>query len=562
MTYPKRHTGRPVFCASALAAFASVCAPALASEEDLKAEIRALKEQLRRVERRLDAQSQSPKQTQRAVERVAEAKSKVAKGPDEEPPPPTFFVFKNVKITPGGFFEFATIHRDHYIGADLATPFGNIPYPNNPTAHTDETRFTARRSRFILGTDADLDSVTHVKMYLATDFLSDAQTGTLTQSDSWNLRWRELYLKLDRSDLGSHISLGQMYTLASMNSRGTTPDTFITPPVIDDQYMPGYTWARQVGVRWSQNLPCFFQYAFALEQPFTSFSGGIPGIAINNLVAPIPSNGVSQVLVTPYLPGAFQQIPVGGSLFNNANPISFNDVPDLITKIAWDPDLFGHAVHLEGGGMLRKFSDHVFGGNHDVWGGSGFAGLIVEVIPKWLDFQASGISGLGVSRYGSANQSIPDVTFNWRGGLAPIPERQAMIGLTAHPTPATDVYVFAGGEFAGANYAWARYGRTPFVPAGLYSFGYGNPAFVNTGCNFEGATTVTYGLPGACVGMTKDVRQITTGFWHNFYDGPAGKLRFGAQYAYTIRDSFPGVGGAFKGTENMIFTSLRYYPFN
>ena len=34
------------------------------------------------------------------------------------------------------------------------------------------------------------------------------------------------------------------------------------------------------------------------------------------------------------------------------------------------------------------------------------------------------------------------------------------------------------------------------------------------------------------------------------------------QYSYTIRDSFQGIGGAFKGTENMFFTSLRYYPFN
>ena len=101
-------------------------------------------------------------------------------------------------------------------------------------------------------------------MYLATDFLSDAQTGTLTQSDSWNLRWRELYFKVDRSRLRRRISCaGQMYTLISMNSRGTTPDTFITPPVIDDQYMPGYTWSRQVGIRLSKDLPYDFQYAIS-----------------------------------------------------------------------------------------------------------------------------------------------------------------------------------------------------------------------------------------------------------------------------------------------------------
>ena len=113
-----------------------------------------------------------------------------------------------MKITPGGFFEFATLHRDRNMDSDLATPFGNIPYANAVTSHQDETRFTARRSRFILSTDADLDNVTHAKMYLATDFLSDAQTGTLTQSDSWNLRWRELYFKVDRSDIGAAFRRG------------------------------------------------------------------------------------------------------------------------------------------------------------------------------------------------------------------------------------------------------------------------------------------------------------------------------------------------------------------
>ena len=55
-----------------------------------------------------------------------------------------------------------------------------------------------------------------------------------------------------------------------MNSRGTTPDTFITPPVIDDQYMPGYTWSRQVGLRLSKDLPYNLQYAFGAEMPYTS----------------------------------------------------------------------------------------------------------------------------------------------------------------------------------------------------------------------------------------------------------------------------------------------------
>jgi hypothetical protein len=574
---------------SAAALLVSFCAPALATDDDTKAEIRMLKEQLRKLERKLDAQAQAQKETQREVSTVV--KTKAAAGPatqpffgpvykgeapaDGGPLWPSAFYFKNVTITPGGFFEFAPIYRDHYIGADLATPFGVIPYANNPTSHEGETRFSSRRSRFILQTDADLDQITHARMYLATDFLSDAQTGTFTQSDSWNLRWRELYLKLDRQDFGAdwatHFALGQMYTLFSLNSRGTTPDTFLTPPVIDDQYMPGYTWARQTGLRISQNFTKEFQVAYGAETSYTSWPGGsLPALAVNGTIAPVPANGVSQTLPGVYFPGAYLQAPVSGSLYNSINNITWSHVPDQIVKAAWDPDLLGHSLHVEGGGILRQFEDRTFGGNHSVWGGGGFASVIIEVFPKWLDFQASGASGRGISRYGASDQSIPDVAFNWTGGLNPIHERQVMAGFTAHLDKATDVYIFAGGEFAAPSWSDARFPKgapisLPFLGAATaYAFGYGNPAFVNSGCNFEGATPSAspYGTFGSCVGQTKDVRQVTTGIWHNFYDGPAGKIRVGAQYAYTVRDSFQGFGGAFKGNENMIFGSFRYYPFN
>ena len=542
---------------SSAAALASFCVPAFATDAETKAEIRALKEQLRRLENRLEAQAQTQKKTQQQVERVAAVKGKavagqpadhVAVGTDDGAPWPSAFYFKAVKVTPGGFFEFGTVHRDHFIGADLATPFGQIPYQNNPTAHSDETRFTARRSRFILQTDADLDEATHVREYLAADFLSAAQTATLTQSDSFNFRFRELYMKLDRNDYGLHFSAGQAYSLVGLNSRGTTVDTFLTPPVIDDQYMPGFTWSRQPGVRLSKDLPYNTQIAIGAEAAYTNFT--TPAYSVNGLTAPYPGTG---------LPGAYNQLPVSGSLYNSVNAVTFNDVPDLITKASWDPDFAGHAVHLEGGGILRNLNDRTYGGNHDQWAGGAVAGVIVSIIPKWLDFQASGMSGNGIGRYGAA--SLADATFNWQGGPQAIHERQVMIGLTAHVTPQTDIYAFAGGEFAASSYGYANYGKNPYgLPAGLFSFGYGNPTAVNVGCNFEGAASS--GSIMSCVGQTKDVRQVTGGIWHNFYDGPAGKVRVGAQYSYTVRDSFQGIGGAYKGTENMFFTSLRYYPFN
>ena len=213
-----------------------------------------------------------------------------------------------------------------------------------------------------------------------------------------------------------------MYTLFSLNSRGTTPDTFLTPPVIDDQYMPGYTWARQTGLRISQNFTKEFQVAYGAETSYTSWPGGsLPALAVNGTVAPVPANVVSQTLPGVLLPGAYLQAPVGGSLYYNGNNISFSHVPDQIVKAAWDPEFYGHSIHVEGGGILRQFTDRTYGGNHDVWGGGGFASVVVQVVPKWLDFQASGISGSGISRYGACEPVHPGRGLQLDGRLKPDP---------------------------------------------------------------------------------------------------------------------------------------------
>jgi hypothetical protein len=556
---------------SSIAVFAS-CAPAFAAADaETKAEIRALKEQLKRLEQRLESQAQSQRQTERKVERVEQAAVAAPPGgplrlvSKDGVPWPSAFYYKAVTITPGGFFEFAAVERSRFIGADIATPFQNIPYYNNLASYGNEYRFSARRSRFTMQTDADLDAVTHVKMYLATDFLGAGQTANLNQSNSFNFRFRELYAQVDRSDFGGfHVMAGQAYSLIGLNSKGTLANTFLTPPVIDDQYMPGFTWARQPGIRLSKDITPDLQVAFSAEQSATTFI--LPASDVFGHVAPCVANANLSIGGTGgiagsgcsagTIPGIFNVGPVGGSLSNALNETTTNRIPDLITKAAWDPTFFDRHIHVEVGGMLRDFSDQVYWAQHSVWGANIEAGVIIPIVPKWLDFQFSGVSGNGNGRYGAAQ--INDSTFTWTGGAQPIHERQVMVGLTAHVTPQTDVYVFAGGEFASANFDFVKVAAQPKfgIAAGTYSYGYGNPAYNNIGCNWVGPPSLT------CVGNIKDVRQLTGGFWHNFYDGPAGKIRVGAQYSYTVKDSFQGVSGAYRGTESMFFTSLRYYPFN
>ena len=74
--------------------------------------------------------------------------------------------------------------------------------------------------------------------------------------------------------------------------------------------------------------------------------------------------------------------------------------------------------------------------------------------------------------------------------------------------------------------------------------------------------------------------QVTGGMWDKVYKGSFGEVRVGLQYSYSQRDVFrtqanvatvqgglpqtlAQQNGVFspKATQNMLLTSLRYYPF-
>jgi hypothetical protein len=199
----------------------------------------------------------------------------------------------------------------------------------------------------------------------------------------------------------------------------------------------------------------------------------------------------------------------------------------------------------------------MYWGNHSVWGGGGGGSVVVEVMPKLLDFQASGMAGRGIGRYGAGN--LPDSATSITGAPLPIAERFLLLGFTLHATPQTDLYVFAGGEFQGPRTQFGLFGKTLMVG------GYGNYLYNNLGCELEAPSN--YGLANpatlntTCTGQTKSMRELTGGAWHTFYQGDFGKVRVGVQYAYSQRDGFFGIGGAPKGNVNSVYTTFRYYPF-
>ncbi len=323
----------------------------------------------------------------------------------------------------------------------------------------------------------------------------------------------------------------------TLNSKGITPRNEVTPPQIDAQYVPGFAWARQPGVRIAADfLDHKLWIAASAENPQTTFytngtPAGVPG------VGGVPTAGGAAPL-----PASLVYNITGGSGFNNANTLSLNHIPDFVGKVAYEDTIGGHVVHIEAFGIYRSFYDRVNGVNDDESGG-GFGGsLNLQVVPKVLDAQISGLEGKGIGRYGSSQ--LPDATFDSGGGIRPIHEYMLLAGATLHATPLLDIYGFAGEEIEDANV---------YTTATGAAYGYGNPLYTNAGCLTEGSSV--------CVGNTHSIKQATVGLWQKLYVGPFGRAQVGAQYSYTERQAFGGVGGAPLAKQSMGFVSFRYYPF-
>lgn len=516
------------------------------SEAALRSEVRQLRERVDALEAELkeqaagqqDLKAQAEAAQARADQSAATAQAAQAKLDNEiirlpttvqteiaAAPPPDKFRIKGLSITPGGFVEAAGIFRSRNIAADISSSFNAIPYDNVPAAHMQETRFSARQSRLSLLVEGDPYPQTHLAMYGEFDFQAGAQTANSNESNSFNPRIRHLYGTIDWDDWGLHLLAGQNWSLVTMNTKGITPRNELPPAVIDGQYVPGFVWARQPQLRLTKNFGKQLWLAASLENPQTTFFtvGTGPGAGT------LPSN-------------ATFTIPAGSG-FASTNTLSLNHVPDVVLKAAYEGPVGEIPLHLEVFGLFRDFYVRQAGSNADAQGGGFGGGAVVSVIPKVLDLQVSGLIGYGVGRYGTAQ--LPDATLDPAGHVRPMHEDMILAGATWHATSDLDLYLFAGRE--------ESKGKAMTGPTGL-AFGYGNPAYVNLGCFVEGP-------PVVCNGNTREINQVTAGFWHKPYQGDFGHIQWGAQYSYTRREAFDGVGGAPTADAHMVFTSFRYYPY-
>src|SRR5579872_7035173 len=257
-------------------------------------EIQDLKARLKQLEKRLDTQA---KVTQQVVRQ--QAAYPAASGPYSPPMPwDKKFHLNGITITPGGFLAMEGKYASKSSIGDFSPAFGSIPESNSILSRTQEMRFTARQSRLSLLVEGAVNPDVLVSGYGEFDFLSSGTTPNSNESNSYQPRVRHLYLTVDWKEEGVHLLAGQTWSLLTLSTKGITPRNEDIPLTIDGQYVAGFNWARQPGIRLVKNFGDSFWLAASAEMPQTTgctggfFPGGGGAVGAATPVTAVAGNGV------------------------------------------------------------------------------------------------------------------------------------------------------------------------------------------------------------------------------------------------------------------------------
>jgi hypothetical protein len=490
---------------------------------------------------------------------------------------PATLHYKGVNITPGGFAAFEGVWRQHSVNSDINTPFNSIPMPSANEGHVSELNFSGRQSRLSVLVAGDAGSY-KLSGYWEMDFLGTGTSSNNNQSNSYVMRQRQIWGQFATPG-GFTVTGGQMWSLVTEDARGEDPRTEIQPLTIDSQYLVGYSWERQPGIR--------------IEQRFGDYKTGAVTLAASAEQAQITSFTAAGPIPTEFFFGGIGQ---NGGLYNAAGNVSAgntagtgaistyanNVAPDFILKAAFDAPI----VHFEVGGLGRFLRNEYFPvltvagtaaapvytysakmQNSTATAGGIFFSLRVKPIPL-VEAAVQGMAGTGVGRYGSSQ--LADATLKPNETLEPIRNDHALFSLVLHPSKNWDFFSYYGGEYAQ---------RTVYdvtTPTGLAPIGYGPRNLNDTGCyNLPAVSGNSSGTAGSispvnCASPTRYIQEAMGGFiWRAVNSPKYGRLQYSATYSYIQRNlwsgnNIPATGpitsptGA-RATEPMIDISMRYY---
>lgn len=447
---------------------------------------------------------------------------------------PNALQYKGITITPGGFMAAETVYRQKATGADIPTALSSIPFNGANLAQISEFFGSGRQSRVSMMATGKTGTATY-HGYVEADFLGVGTSANNNQSNSYVMRqrvvWADATLKSGLSFQG-----GQMWSLAAERAKGLSnlSGDVKTPLTIDPNYVPGFVWTRQYGFRVVQTMKTV-AFGISLENAQT-LQGG------SNCPAGTCLWGTASAQSSSYN-------AVNGTY-------SLNLGPDIIGKVAVDPG-WGHYEAY----AIGRFPHYewypgavVTAGTTQSLATGGFGGSARgPVFGKYGDFGITALYGWGVGRYGDT--TLADVTFDATGKMLALTNVSALSSLELKPTARLTIYGNFGEDFAGR-----------LISTNGGTAGYGLMSANNSGCNVQSAVPTSGSAPSTspanCTGNNKFVQEFAAGFWYDFYKGPAGRIRYGVQYANITRaiwGSSTTPTPQVDATENQFYTSFRYY---
>jgi hypothetical protein len=503
---------------------------------------------------------------------------------------PVALRYKGVTITPGGFFAFEGVWRQHTVNSDINTPFNSIPFPSANEYQASELNFSGRQSRLSALIQANAG---HTKLtgYAEMDFLGTGTSSNNNQSNSYVLRQRQIWGQAATQG-GFAVTGGQTWSLVTEDRRGTNVRTEIQPQTIDPQYLVGYTWERQPGIRvqqhWGADETHGFTAALSLEQaqitnftangtnPTQYFFGGLGqnGGLYNAAASSVSTTTTTTTCTTPTATTGC--VTAVTAVTSNITAYANNTAPDLIVKAAFDEPHF----HFEIGGLGRWLRDYYYpvtwGGTasaptftytttyqENTASGGGIFGSIRGYLGTHAELAFQAMGGQGTGRYGSAQLS--DTTLKPNETLEPIRDYHGLFSIETHEGKKFDIFAYYGGEYAQ---------RTVYITPVGSQVGYGTYTTSNAGCyNAPAAPSGTIGNGGftgslsatSCGSPTRYIQEPMFGFqWRPISDPRWGRLQYSATYSYLKRGLWSGVGSATtppapSTNDSMLHFQMRYY---
>jgi hypothetical protein len=454
------------------------------------------------------------------------------------PASPLSFNIGSAKFTPGGFMDLTNFFRTKDMGSGIGSSFNSIPYNNAlPLGQLTEDHFSIQNSRIALRVDSTVAGGAVIG-YVEADFLGFTNDNLNVTSNSNTLRSRLYFVDYRRGKW--EILGGQDWSMVAPSRTGIAvmpADVFNTQDM-DTNYNVGLTWERTAQFRFILHPSNKVAVGFGIENP-QQYTGN----AVTFPTTPIAFNATQVNIGTSLNSTALGA--ASGQVAAATNSLATPDVaPDLIAKIAVDPNPAGHAIHLEAYGLFRTFRINTFNGtnnlgNTTIHGAAGSFNSNFEIFKNFKIFETAFYSSGGGREIGNTN--VPDFIVTPAAnatsqlGLSPVHSDAGILGLEYQTTPKFMVYGYYGYVYIGRNFSL-------------------------TGCGAGGKSFCGYGFSSSSNSNDRNVQEPTIGFIPTFWRNPNyGALSLITQFSYLSRAPWVVAAGAPKNAHlGMAYIDLRY----